>query len=178
MIDVLATAQLMLRDAKFVTRQRFLAENSILGFEDESLMGFCLAFASASDLLMQWQERELEILKHFSSNFREAREKAWNVYCVFLCAAPGSADEVRQIRWIEENLEQTRKIAACGLNSREDVLQALLPLLPLQYQPQLLAEDASERLRARIEQLAPGASEIVLDDAASAVEAARQIGAW
>lgn len=175
-MDVLGTAQLLLREAKFETRLRYLEGVQVVCFEDDSLLGFCTLFTTAHELLDGWQARELKILQQFAGNFRGAGDKAWNVYCAFLTADRGGPDEVRQIRWIEEDLERTRKIAACGLNAREDITKALLPVLPIQYQPQLHAEDATRRLQNRIELIAPGAASLILDEVVPPQEAARAIG--
>jgi hypothetical protein len=94
---------------------------------------------------------------------------------------PGAADEtqLREIRWIEEDLERTRKIAACGLSSRDEIVKALLPLLPIQRQPLLDSEDfdLTQRLRKRIASIAPDAANAVLDDAVTPAEVVRLLGA-
>ncbi len=118
----------------------------------------------------------MSLLTRFAAGFRTAGEKAWNVYCVFLCGSAADSVQNRQVRWIEENLERTRKIAACGLASREDLLRALLPVLPLQYQPVLRAEDVTERLQTRIRTIVPRASHVVLDQAVSPAEVVRLLG--
>ena len=81
-----------------------------------------------------------------------------------------------RLRWIEEDLERTRKIAACGIASREELVRVLLPVLPLQYQPELRAEDVTERLRRRIAAIAPNVVEVALDEAVSPVEVVRILG--
>jgi len=95
------------------------------------------------------------------------------------CSGHANEVELRQIRWIEEDLERTRKIAACGLTTRDDVVTALLPLLPLQYQPLLDSEDLdlTRRLRKRIATIAPTAANAALDDAVSPAEVVRILGA-
>ena len=71
--------------------------------------------------------------------------------------------EERQVRWIQEDLERTRKLAACGVVGRDALARALLPLLPLQYQPVLKEYAVTERLRRRIAAIAPDAAGLILD---------------
>jgi len=77
-----------------------------------------------------------------AAQFRAAGDKAWNVYSVFVTEARASIEEHRQVRWIEEDLERTRKITATGVIAREDVVKALLPLLPIMAKP-VLAPDVA-----------------------------------
>jgi hypothetical protein len=176
MIDVLSTMQGVLREARFTTRLASVERSPIVCFEDDTLMGFGCVFDDPGSLLSRWKATEMSILTRFAANFRAAGEKAWNVYCIFLCSSAADSIENRQVRWIEEDLEHTRKIAGCGLASREDLVRILLPLLPLQYQPALHTEDVTERLQRRIRTIAPRASEVVLDEAVSAAEVVRLLG--
>jgi hypothetical protein len=88
-------------------------------------------------------------------------------------------DQTREIQWIEEDQERTRKIAACGFASTADIITALLPLLPLQYQPSLDSEDfdLTQRLLKRIETIAPAAKDTVLNKEVLAAEVVRLLGA-
>jgi hypothetical protein len=176
-IDILSTMQAMLREAGFATRLTSIERAPVLCFEDEDLMGFGRVFREPGDLLANWKTTETSLLRNQASSIRTAGEKAWNVYCLFLCSASADPIQNRQVRWIEEDLDHTRKIAACGLGSREDLLRALLPVLPLQYQPALRAEDVTERLLTRIRTIAPRASHVVLDEAVPAAEVARLLWA-
>lgn len=176
MIEVFSALHLVLREAGFTTHLASLNGSSIVCFEDDVLTGFGYVFADPGSLLARWKSTEMSILRRYAPSLRAAGEKAWNVYCVFLCSLGGDPDQDRQVHWIEEDLEQTRKIAACGLASREDLVRALLPILPLQYQPVLGPEDVSERLHARIRTISPNASTIVLDDSVSPAEVVRLLG--
>ena len=53
---------------------------------------------------------------------------------------------------IEEDFVSTRKIARCGLSTKEDVRRALLPLLPLQ-QIVTVGGDMQPDLRSRLTEL-------------------------
>lgn len=176
MIDVLSTMQGVLREAGFTTRLTSIDRSPIVCFEDDTLMGFGCVFEDPGGLLTRWKATEMSLLTRHAASLRIAGEKAWNVYCVFLCGSIADSIQNRQVRWIEEDLERTRKIAGCGLASREDLVRVLLPLLPLQYQPVLQAEDVTQRLQRRIRTIAPRASEVVLDEAVSAAEVVRLLG--
>ncbi|MDO8354959.1 MAG: hypothetical protein Q7U76_01025 [Nitrospirota bacterium] len=176
MIDVLSTLQVVLREAGFTTRLTSIERSSIVCFEDDALLGFGCIFEDPSSLLERWKSMEIAFLKRYAPSVRAAGEKAWNVYCLFLCGVAADPTQSRQVRWVEEDLERTRKIAACGLVSRDELLRALLPILPLQYQPALRAEDVTERLQMRIRTIAPIAPHVVLDQFVSPTEVVRLLG--
>lgn len=176
MIDIFSILQVVLREAGFTSRLTSINESNIVCFEDDSLIGFGCVFENPNSLLTRWRATEMSILTRYAPSFRTAAEKAWNVYCLFLCGTAADSVQNRQVRWIEEDLDRTRKVAACGLASREDLLRALLPILPLQYQPVLRAEDVTKRLQTRIRTIAPRASEVALDPAVSPAEVVRLLG--
>lgn len=176
MIDLLATLQVILREAGFKTRLISIDQSPSVSFEDDTVMGFACVFADPSDLVASWKDKETLVLNRFAPSLRNAGEKAWNVYCLFLCTAVAETEQDRQVRWIEENQERTRKIAACGLATREDLNRALLPILPLQHQPALQLQDVTERLRTRIRAITPRASDVVLDESVPAIEVVRLLG--
>jgi len=176
MIDVLSAMQVVLREAGFATRLSSLDRSPIVSFEDDTLIGFGCVFESPDALLARWKTTEKSLLMRYAAGIRTAGEKAWNVYCIFLCGSAADTVHNRQVRWIEEDLEHTRKIAACGLATREDLLRALLPVLPLQYQPVLRPEDVTERLLTRIRTIAPRAAHVMLNPAVSPSEVVRLLG--
>jgi hypothetical protein len=177
MIDVLSTMQVVLREAGFATRLASLDRSPIVCFEDDVLTGFGRVFEDPESLLTHWKAAEMSFLKLFASSFRSAGDKAWNVYCIFLCRRAADSAQNRQVRWVEEDLNRTRKVAACGLGSRDDLVRILLPILPLQHQPVLRAEDLTKRLLTRIHAIAPKASAVVLDESVSPAEVVRLLGA-
>lgn len=176
MIDLLSTSQVLLRDAGFAVRLSSIQRSTVVCFEDGALIGFCSSFDTPGEMIKLWKQQEQEILARFAPNFRAAGEKAWNVYCIFLSSAPVNAAEKREIGWIEEDLDRTRKIASCGITSREELARVLLPVLPIQYQPVLLNEDATDRLKKRIRDIAPPAEQVALDPAVSAAEVVTLLG--
>ena len=176
MIEVLSILQVVLREAGFTTRLTSIDRAPIVCFEDDVLTGFGCVFEDPGSLITRWKATEMSLLRRYAPSLRAAGEKAWNVYCIFLCTSAADPIQNRQVRWIEEDLDRTRKVAACGLASRDDLVRALLPVLPLQYQPVLRAEDATERLRARIRTIAPRALDVVLDESVSPAEVVRFLG--
>lgn len=176
MIDVLSTMQVVLQEAGFITRLTSMDRSSIVCFEDDTLMGFGCVFDNPDDLLERWKATEMTLLRRYAPNLRLAGEKAWNVYCLFLCGATADLIQSREVRWIEEDLERTRKIAACGVVSREDLVQALLPILPIKYQPELRPEDVTKRLENRIRIIVPTTSNVVLDKSVPPTEVVKLLG--
>jgi hypothetical protein len=179
MMDLKSPVQVVLQDAGYETWLLSVDGLPAVGFEDNAVMGFVCLFEDAPSLLHRWRDLETKLLTVHASSLQKAGEKTWNIYSVFLSS--GSADEtqLREIRWIEEDLERTRKIAACGLSSRDEIVKALLPLLPIQRQPLLDSEDfdLTQRLRKRIASIAPEAANAVLDDAVTPAEVVRLLGA-
>jgi hypothetical protein len=94
-----------------------------------------------------------------------------------LCAKSGSEEQTNEIRRIDEDLERTRKIAACGLVGNDDVLTALLPVLPIQYRPVLEGEDLTQRLKKRIAAIAPAAVDVALNENVPARDVLPLLGA-
>lgn len=179
MIDPKPTLQALLQDAGYETWLVAIDRSEIVAFEDDSVMGFACIFETAETLLREWAVLETQFLKNFSPALKRGGEKTWNVYSVFLCAENASADESRAIRWIEENLERTRKVTGIVANGRGDLITALLPLLPIQYQPRLDSEDfdLTQRLGTRIASIAPLAERAALDTDVPASEVVRLLGA-
>jgi hypothetical protein len=145
-------------------------------FEDEAVMGFAVLFDEPTGLLSGWRGAEAAFLQQNGGTIRMAGDKAWNVYSVFLVTATAASDDAREIRLIEEDLERTRKIAASGVDHREALVAALLPLLPLQQQPVLEREDVAERFRRRVLTIAPSVADTFLDENIPARDVALRLG--
>lgn len=176
MIDLLSSSQVLLKDAGYSVRLSSVYRSSIVCFEDSAVIGFCNVFETSNELIKRWKDYENEILVRFSPSFRAAGDKAWNVYCIFLCEAVPTKTEKREIGWIEESLERTRKVAACGVSSREELVRVLLPVMPIQNQPVLTDSDLTERLKRRIGDIAPKAQHVALDVDVPAAEIVRLLG--
>lgn len=179
MTDLKPMLQALLQDAGYQTWLVALDKHEAVAFEDDATMGFACIFETGADLLMEWQNLETKFLMNFSPALKKAGEKTWNVYSVFLCAAAAVEDEARAIRWIEENLQRTRKVTGLVPNGRGDMVTALLPLLPIQYQPRLDTDDfnLTQRLKRRIGSIAPAAEQAALDKGVSVTEVVRLLGA-
>lgn len=177
MTDMTATVQIVLEEAGYTVWLVSVDQLTAVCFEDEAVMGFVCVFAEAEELLSRWRSIESALLARHSARFRAAEEKAWNVYAIFLCGKDGTEEQTREIRRIDEDLERTRKIAACGLAGKEEVVTALLPVLPIQYRPLLEGEDLTARLKRRIAAIAPGAADVALDEAVPARDVAALLGA-
>lgn len=178
MTDLRSPVQVALQQAGYETWLSSTRGEPVIVFEDEAVMGFACVFEDVASLLERWRRMETALLTSHAPALQRGGDKVWNVYCVFLCPAAPSKTEAREVRWIEEDLGRTRKIAACGLVNREQILTALLPLLPIQYQPVLDSEDfdLGRRLKKRISDIAPGAERAALDNSISAVEVVRMLG--
>jgi hypothetical protein len=179
MTDLKSTVQVVLQDAVYETWLLSVDGLPTIGFEDNAVMGFVCLFEDAATLLRRWRDLETKLLTVHASSLQKAGEKTWNVYSVFLCSSGADDTQLREIRWIEEDLERTRKIAASGLSTRDEIVRALLPLLPIQRQPLLDSEDfdLTQRLRKRFASIAPDAANAVLDETVTPAEVVRLLGA-
>lgn len=179
MSDLHSNLQIVLQNSGYRTWLVADDFSPIVGFEDEAAMGFIFVFETVPLLLQHWRLREQSMLRKSVPNLQRAREKAWNMYSVFVCDQPAmDAVTSRQVRQIEEDLERTRKIAACGLASTQDLIQSLLPLLPMQYKPTLEGENIEQRVKKRIAAIAgPEATAAFFEKGVDAVEVARLLGA-
>jgi hypothetical protein len=176
MTTLASHVQTILQDAGFSSWSASFREAEVYEFEDEALIGFVGLFLDPQALLSCWHSLETAFINKHAARLRTAGEKAWNVYSVFLSASAGTPEHERQVRWIEENLERSRKITACSIQTRDDVLTALLPLLPIVAKPILENEDPTSRLRRRIAAIAPGIEATALDTNVAATDIARLLG--
>ena len=178
MTDLKSPLQALLQDAGYQTWLMSIDGLEIIGFEDDAVMGFACVFDRVVTLLTQWRDLETKLLMRHAPALQKAGDKTWNVYSVLLCTESATSAQLRELRWIEEDLERTRKITGCALATRSDVVTALLPLLPLQYQPLLDSEDfdLTQRLRKRIASISPAVSDAALDSEVSPSEVVRLLG--
>lgn len=133
-MDVYKEAQLLLREARYKTTGN--DAQMMISFEDSSLAGFIFVISDVKKLLSSWSTLEKDALKTFSEQIRNADEKAWNLYSIFLTPQSVSIDssELHDIEMIDETFQYTRKIARAGIKSKDDLKMALLPLLPIRDQ--------------------------------------------
>jgi hypothetical protein len=176
MTDLTSTLQIILQEAGYETWLASVERLTAVCFEDEVTMGFACVFPDAKSLLDQWRDIESAWLNRYAPRLREAEDKAWNIYTAFLSSGSATESQAREIRQIEEDQERTRKIAACELIGHDDVVFAMLPVLPIQYRPRLDDEDLTERLRNRIASFAPAAANAVVNDEVPAEEIVGLLG--
>ena len=122
----------------------------------------------------QWEAGQAAVLKQYNVALRNARDKAWNVYSIFLTDDAESSRQ-RAIERLEENFALTRKIARGGIRTNKDVEHVLLPLTSVQAQPSLGATDFEDRLRVRLKEASSDAvtaflSETVANEVAHILE--------
>lgn len=178
MTDFTSPLQVTLQQAGYQTWMTSINGIETVCFEDDAVMGFVCIFEDAATLLAHWRSVEIMWLTKHAPSLHKAGEKTWNVYSVFLSAGAADPVQLRELRAIEEDLERTRKITGCGLSNRSAFIAAVLPLLPLQYQPVLDSEDfdLTQRLRKRIATIAPAAATGALDETVSPSEVVRLLG--
>jgi hypothetical protein len=163
MNDLISISDSVLRENGFSVRPFSIGSEVALAFEDDTILGFVYIFDSPESLIHSWQSIERQFITSQANRFRLAGEKAWNVYSVFLTQHVSDTEQTRQVSWIEENLDRTRKLAACGVNAREAILKTFLPILSLQYKPLLDSDDYEERLRRRLATISPSALDATFD---------------
>ncbi|MGH9551937.1 MAG: hypothetical protein ACRD3W_21305 [Terriglobales bacterium] len=174
MMDLSSTLQIVLQEAGYRTSLVSMEHRpNPISFEDDAVMGFAVVFQQPAELLEKWSPIQTALLTRYAAALRKADQKAWNVYSIFLCSAAANETQEREIRLLEEDLQLTRKVAACNLAGHEDVVSALLPVLPIQHHPRLEGDDLTERLRRRIASFAPAAATAALDERVSPIEVIR-----
>jgi hypothetical protein len=178
MTDLKSQLQIILQDAGYDTWLGVIDDLELVGFEDDTVMGFACLFNDVEGMLGRWRSIETRLLTNNAPSLHRAGDKSWNLYSVFLSQAIANDAQSREIRWIEEDLERTRKLAACGVVDQSTLVTALLPLLPLQSQPSLDREDfdVTQRLIRRIGTIAPPAASVALDPKVSVGEVIRLLG--
>jgi hypothetical protein len=151
-MDVLAEAATLLIDAGYDAIDPIEARPRHVGFENDTVMGFVLAFDSPSALLREWEGCSDQLLNSYRFALRHGNKKAWNVYTVFLARGCASSGDTAVMAGIEENLVGTRKIAR-AIEGIEDLRNALLPLLPFQNSPRLEEVNFRHEIELRCQEL-------------------------
>ncbi len=178
MTEMKSQLQIVLQRAGYITWLGSVDGLDTLGFEDDTVMGFIYIFSDVVSLLTRWRNLETKVLRNYASSLQKAGDKTWNVYSVFLSSDIANEVQTREVRWIEEDLERTRKIAACRIIDQQTLVTALLPLLPIQSQPLLDRDDfdVTKRLQKRIAMIAPVVATAVLNEQTSVAEIIRMLG--
>jgi hypothetical protein len=148
MMDILLQAEVLLRDAGYTTHP--FGDGSALTFEDDSVLGFLHVFPDVTALVEGWSSVQRAALTRCAPQLRMSREKAWNVYGLFLTQAPARSEEAPALGLIEEDFAASRKIARAGVAAAADLRQALLPLLPIRSTSDVTISDYEAKLRSRL----------------------------
>jgi hypothetical protein len=153
-MDPLTTAQTKLSKVSYDTWQE-PDETDRVYFEDRSVFGMVTTYASVRDLIDEHEDRQDQFLQANENALRSAgnQEKVWNAYTVHLSVGDYSednrerAEQENKLFRIEENFRGTRKIARANVTNDADVVEALLPLIPIQRKPKLAAENYRRQLK-------------------------------
>jgi hypothetical protein len=148
-----------------------LERASVLLFENDTALGFVIAFSRIEELKRDWQASIDSLVSRHQFALRTSGTKAWNAYCVLLCRDAASPSEKAVLQTIEEDLAGTRKIVRAGIENPHDVIQALLPLLPLQNAPELPVIDMPAEIRGRTTELPAEAIEAYFSTATEGIAA-------
>lgn len=119
-------------------------------FEDSTVLGFLQVFDTPSTLVARWRSSQEAFAREYMPALLRDPAKAWNLYAIFLSATPSAPDTEAAVCAIEEDFAYARKIARAGVLTREDLISALSPLLPLPSHLQLVPEGIEERLVKRV----------------------------
>ena len=129
-MDLTEMAVLVLNEAGYETRST-VSVRDVLHFEGDAILGFVCAYQTPTSLLEDWSARQEAFLVRHAPALRANRDKAWNVYAIYLARETATRTEERSLRRIEEDFHATRKIAVAGVQSRPDVRRGLAPILPV-----------------------------------------------
>lgn len=149
MRSLVSLAEDVLREAGFATQPSELTARESLVFENDTVMGFIVAYPNCDDLGDEWRKDASDMVSQYQFGLRKAGLKAWNTYLILLTHGSPSHSDLTALGAIEEDLQGMRKIARAGVVSPAELRAALLPLLPLQNAPRLDAIDMPQEIRIR-----------------------------
>jgi hypothetical protein len=161
MNDILESTREVLTGADFTVRQLPStvdgpkAIRGALAFENDTVIGFVLAYDTVAALVSDWRAASDALIRTQAELLGVAGLKAWNTYLVLLAGDEAGFGEALALGQIEENLEGTRKIARAGVNGLATAREALLPLLPFRAAPVLDPVDMPAEIRERAGELNP-----------------------
>lgn len=121
----------------------------ILAFEDDTVIGFVIAYETAAALLSNWRTASDVLIIEQTELLGAAGQKAWNSYLVLLAAEEASFGEALALGQVEEDLEGMRKVARAGVAGTTAARGALLSLLPFRAAPVLEPVDMPTEIRER-----------------------------
>jgi hypothetical protein len=114
------------------------ASNSRL-FEDPYGIAAIVVYDTWGDLAETWRDAQGRLVELISAHLRRPEPKSWEGYLVLLTPAVLQSTSRSQLAAIRYDTTRVRKLVATGdeLATIDDVEQAVLPLLPLNVEPQL-----------------------------------------
>ena len=151
-MDILTQSATLLKHFGYETEFRDMANQGVLYFEDESLLGFVWV-DDAGTIIANWQEVQDQFVRTNASKLRQSLTKTWNLYMVCLASERCSAEQQMAFVTIQENFRGARKIIQSGITGESQLVRALYPLLPIQNLVSLDAEDPLGRIREQLKQL-------------------------
>lgn len=152
-MDISKETEKIMRNAGFETWSWTQGPVPVVCFENEAVLGFVHVFPSSTELIENWEQSQDATLARFRPALKNAGEKAWNVYSIFLAATTSKNFSTKHLDLVEEDFRLTRKIARGGINSIEGLTNALLPLLPIRNRPEVDEADFDQRLRVSLEEI-------------------------
>jgi hypothetical protein len=163
--NLIEQATEILQNAGFAVESVEIDGRSARVFENDTLLGFVVAYDTAGDLIGRWSGDTDRLVAQRQFQLRAAGIKAWNTYVLLFAHNRADYAEAVALSSIEEDLAGLRKIARAGCMHGSDILLALLPLMPLQSAPVLDAIDSKEEIRQRTTELTPKVVEAFLSAA-------------
>ena len=146
-------------------------KSPVLVFENATVLGFAFFYSDSTALFLNWRSDCEQILREMQFKLRQAGEKAWNTYAVFLADRGEGRGDAATLQAIEEDLVGTRKIARTGVRNLDALRHALLPLLAIQNAPRLDPIDMRKEIRRRTSELPNTLVERFVGDATDAAVA-------
>lgn len=168
-MDIIVATEGLLTRVGFTVLRTTAKGQEILIFEDDTVLGFVLAYSSVQSLVVDWAQVSEAAVSSHQLALRRAGQKAWNTYVVMLASGEASHAQLAALSAIEEDLTGTRKIARAAIKDGSDVEAALLPLLPLQSAPNLEAVNMVAEIQQRATELSPRAIEAFISDVEESV---------
>lgn len=126
-----------------------LYDDSVLLFEDESIMGFIRFFENAEDLLRSWRAEQARFMAKMAIPLRQAARKSWNCYAILISRDAVPAALRADFLSLEEDLTLMRKLVGESTFASEDAERVLMPVLAIRHNlstPQIEEESPVSRL--------------------------------
>jgi hypothetical protein len=148
-LNIISEVSVILDQAGYKTK--YADDNSdVLYFEDESLLGFVAVYPTIDELIANWKNHQDAFLIVNADKLRASVEKTWNAYSIYLTQDSGKEVSLKELLNIEENFSGTRKIARNDINTKDDIIQALLHILPIKKINIIQSQDFIKRLKDRV----------------------------